>query len=172
MRALCVTGHRPQKLFEYDRYAYAPLMQILRNVLVQTIEAYDLDTVITGGAQGADQLAFWAANNIKLERPELRNVVYVPFRGQERLWPEQGLFGQCDYRHMLEAANSVRICAAVRGDDVAGALLRRNRMMVDAAIVVVAVADERSLTGGGTAATVRYARRCRKPVVFVEPHAR
>ena len=171
MRALCVTGQRPKKLFGYDRRAYAPLMQILRNVLVQTIEAYDLDTVITGGAQGADQLAFWAANNIKLERPELRNVVYVPFKGQERLWPKQGLFGQDDYQHMLEAADSVRICAAATGDDVTAALLRRNHMMVDAAIVVVAVADERSLTSGGTASTVRYARRCKKPVVFVNPYA-
>lgn len=171
MRALCVTGHRPQKLFGYDRYAYAPLMQTLQGVLTQTIEAYDLDTVITGGAQGADQLAFWATNAIKRDRPELRNVVYVPFRGQERLWPTQGLFGQSDYRHMLEAADNVRICAAVRGDNVAGALLRRNHMMVDAAIVVVAVADEQNLTGGGTAATVRYARRCRKPVVFVDPYA-
>lgn len=171
MRAICVTGQRPQKLFRYDRYAYVPLMQALRNVLVQTIEAYNLDTVITGGAQGADQLAFWAANNIKLERPELRNVIYVPFRGQERLWPEHGLFGQDDYRHMLKAANSVRICAAVSGDDVTDALLRRNRIMVDAAIVVVAVADEQNLKSGGTAATVRYARRCRKPVVFVDPHA-
>lgn len=89
--AVCFTGRRPRDLFGYASHkAYMPLRARLEKAIEQFIDTEDVDTFISGGAQGVDQLAFWAVENVKKRRPSIRNVVYVPFKGQERRWKTAG----------------------------------------------------------------------------------
>lgn len=158
-----VTGHRPSGLLGYSADGeYA----VLRERLSRRIEDIANDgsvRVITGGAQGADQLAFWAAEDAKAAGTSIENVVYVPFDGQASRWHSDGMFGSDAYARMLAAADDVRIItpdidtydtAAVRA-----AMMARNRAIVDDSDMIIAITmngivpHERS----GTASTVRYA---------------
>lgn len=96
MRTICFTGPRPNKLYGYkNKEKYQKLVDCIHDFLrgFCRIESDEILTVITGGAQGIDQLAFWAANSLKKEY-SLKNEVYIPFVGQEELWNETGLFGK------------------------------------------------------------------------------
>lgn len=59
---VCFTGHRANKLCGYDINKYTDFV----DQLVIALEDYTLDhnitNFITGGAQGFDQLAYWAVN--------------------------------------------------------------------------------------------------------------
>lgn len=102
MRTICFTGPRPNKLYGYkNKEKYQKLVDCIHDFLrgFCRIESDEILTVITGGAQGIDQLAFWAANSLK-KKYSLKNEVYIPFVGQEELWNETGLFGKKEYRKM------------------------------------------------------------------------
>lgn len=171
MSAMCFTGHRPKDLMGYDIEKYRDISHACEKAIRHAIEHDGIDTVITGGAQGVDQLAFWAARRAQLAGLPIRNVVYVPFKGQEGRWPEQTPFGQAEYRLMLETADEVVVLAERAGDNYAKLLFARNHAMVDASKLVVAVyhgpADGR--VRGGTAETYRYARTHDKKVVVIDP---
>ena len=105
MRTICFTGPRPNKLYGYkNKEKYQKLVDCIHDFLrgFCRIESDEILTVITGGAQGIDQLAFWAANSLK-KKYSLKNEVYIPFVGQEELWNETGLFGKKEYRKMKSA---------------------------------------------------------------------
>lgn len=65
MMKVAFTGHRPKDLYGYnDRDPYKVVVQ----KIIENLKALDDDlVVITGGAQGIDQLAFWAAEHLKKE---------------------------------------------------------------------------------------------------------
>lgn len=70
MRTICFTGPRPNKLYGYkNKEKYQKLVDCIHDFLrgFCRIESDEILTVITGGAQGIDQLAFWAANSLKKE---------------------------------------------------------------------------------------------------------
>lgn len=59
------TGPRPKKLFGYnDKESYQKIVDVLK---VQVKDAYDNGArrFISGGAQGLDQMAFWAVYSVK-----------------------------------------------------------------------------------------------------------
>lgn len=173
---LCFTGHRPNKLAGYDKNAYTDFV----NNLAISLEAYvvykSINTFISGGAQGFDQLAFWAVNKLKQNHPEwhIKNIVYVPFVGQESRWSKFGLFSQAEYQQMLKLADEIHICYPdVKPTNdfsmIRQALMGRNEQMVDSSCRVLAMYsqdedDQNKLTPGGTAECVRYAKSVGKPV--------
>ena len=109
-RVMCFTGRRPKDLFGYQKDKYISLV----NKLVTELEKFYLegfDIFITGGAQGFDQLAFWAVNKLKQKGYPVKNIVYIPFLKQELKWLEKGLFSQSEYRLMLKMADEIKICS-------------------------------------------------------------
>ena len=83
---LSVTGHRPKDLFGYDG---AENYKTLANRIYFTLVLFynmGVRTFISGGAQGADQIFFWSVNALKKKYGDVRNIVYVPYRGQELKW--------------------------------------------------------------------------------------
>lgn len=169
-KAVCFTGHRPKSMHPQKPYDESTRLyyQDIVNRLVIRIKALveqGYTTFITGGAQGFDQLAFWAVNNIKHGHPEVQNIVYQPFVGQERRWATTGLFSQQEYNTMLRYADQVYVCDenvdVTKYSEVARALLYRNQCMVnDSSYVIGQFADQSYLdpnVKGGTAACLKYA---------------
>ena len=145
MRTICFTGPRPNKLYGYkNKEKYQKLVDCIHDFLrgFCRIESDEILTVITGGAQGIDQLAFWAANSLKKEY-SLKNEVYIPFVGQEELWNETGLFGKKEYRKMKSMSDKIVDVSKIRTLDVSTndgkikALLERNKEMVDNSQMIV-----------------------------------
>lgn len=165
-----ITGHRPNGLLGYAADAqYAALRKLLARRIAEIAHG-DHARVITGGAQGADQIAFWATEDAKAAGEHIENVVYVPFAGQDGRWRRDGMFGRDAYARMLEAADEVRIITA--GVDTTNptairmAMMARNHAIVDDSDMMLAITmhgvtqSERS----GTAGTVRYALKTGKAV--------
>lgn len=82
----CFTGRRPKDLYGYDKNLYIPMVDALKRDILMLHQKYNMSTFITGGAQGFDQLAFWAVNALKRDMGlNIRNIIYVPFKGQEAI---------------------------------------------------------------------------------------
>lgn len=164
---VCFTGHRPNGLYGYvGRDAYTPLCMCLRDIISSFAENGTC-TFVSGGAQGADQLAFWSVEHVKRERGGISNVVFCPFDGQDSKWHQGGPFGKDEYRMMLDAADHVTYVSHLPSRE---AYIRRDKAMVDASGAVVALTfDGWETDDSGTAATMRYASKSGVPIVVVNP---
>lgn len=162
----------------YDKRMYAALFGGLVAYVDQLYQR-GYRTFITGGAQGFDQLAFWAVNSVKTARPDIRNELYVPMHGQESVWRDPaGTFGANEYRLMLEKADDVVYCEDLNGlarydnggRNAAMKLDARNRAMVDDADLCVALFKDPAgiranlPKGSGTKNCMVYANRTGVPV--------
>ena len=172
---VCFTGHRANKLCGYNINKYTDFV----DQLVIALEDYTLDhnitNFITGGAQGFDQLAYWAVNILKRKRPYLKiqNIVCIPFKGQESKWADTGLFSKTDYNNMLSCADRIIICNKEITDKsnyslIVKALMERNELMVDSSSRVITLCSEHenktNNISGGTGACVNYAKSQSKPI--------
>lgn len=168
MLTIAVTGHRPNQMGPGYGYDDARPWRALQTRVADAFQAIAEERgesavrVITGGAQGADQVAFWAAEELKTRGLKVTNTVFVPFDGQESRWRENGLFGQADWRAMLARADESVVVTRPRPTDrgsVVRALHARNDAMMAAADVVVAVThlDPNAVANasGGTAQAMR-----------------
>ncbi len=168
-RCCCFTGYRPH------RFAFSPdglrPEQVQAALGAQIRRLYDegYRTFISGMSAGVD---LWAAAEVLRLRqayPDVELIAAVPFEGQESHWP---IPLQREYRRILDAAQQVEVLftAAAAEENAAECYKKRNRWMVDRADTVLAVceidvADSRT----GTAATVRYARRLQKRILYIHP---
>lgn len=160
---MCFTGRRPKDLFGYEHDAYIPMVEAIKSCLREHV-ANGYTEFISGGAQGFDQLAFWAVNALKRDHGyNIKNVVYVPFKGQERLWKETGLFSKKEYNLMLRLADEIVYLKESLTDkkEIVEALHERNHAMVDNADTVFGLYPDNSWllkeTKGGTAECLKYA---------------
>lgn len=167
--AVCFTGPRPKDI--YPKHAYSELRRDDYQAIVNRIKdevrmlcKKGCRQFITGGAQGFDQMAFWAVHGIKKQIPDVTNILMLPFEGQEKIWSPVGLFSQEEYHLMRKLADKVLICSKVNlsASDAAAALLYRNEVMVAVAGTVIGMAKDDSWQEpgkrGGTAHCLRHAR--------------
>ncbi len=168
-KTCCFTGYRPH------RFAFSPdglrPEQVQAALGRQIRRLYDegVRTFISGMSAGVD---LWAAAEVVALRrtcPEVCLVAAVPFAGQESRWT---MALQKEYRRLLSACQQVEYLfdENAAAADPSACYRQRNRWMVDRASVVLAVcevdvADSRT----GTAATVRYARKQQRRIVYLHP---
>ena len=165
------TGRRPKDLVGYDHDKYLPLYNYLKEYVVTLYHA-GYTEFITGGAQGFDQLVFWAVNSAKSRQHlPIRNIVYIPYEGQQSNWSVKGTFGQIEYNTMLKRADEVYCNPNAAKLDISQRFLARDRAMVDQANLVVGLypTDEWNSPNctGGTAYTLRYAKKKDKTIVRI-----
>lgn len=175
-KTVCFTGKRPKDLFGYEKGRYTALVDRLTQECVRLAgQGYGL--FISGGAQGADQLAFWAVDKAKRQEPKIQNAVFRPFDGQENRWAQDGLFGQKEYRLMLRRADVVITCSD-RPDPAEGMggvvkmMNLRNHAMVDASGLVFGICRGNPWDGsckGGTAECLKYAAATGKEIFLFDP---
>lgn len=180
MRTICFTGPRPKNLFGYkNKKEYQKIVDCIQDFLLGfcKVDSNETLSIITGGAQGFDQLVFWAANNLK-KQYHLKNEVYIPFVGQEDLWNETGLFGKKEYQKMLSLADKIVDVSKERNLNITTdkekvlALLERNKAMVDDSKLLVGFysldKDYRKDRSSGTASCLRYAAD-KIPICLIDP---
>ena len=83
---LNVTGHRPKDLFGYN--GVEEYKTLANRIYCALMLFYNMGvrTFISGGAQGVDQIFFWSVNALKGKYNDVRNIVYIPYKGQELKW--------------------------------------------------------------------------------------
>lgn len=160
-KTIAFTGPRPKKLEGYSsRDPYTAFVKDLKNTLIIYIKQ-GYSNFITGGAQGIDQLAFWAVCGLKKEGYNINNLVYVPYKGQELRWSEKGMFSQAEYNMMLEKADAVVYLKNKLDNlaDISKALTERNHAMCDDSDLLIGFydGDDFMVDTGGTAECLRYA---------------
>lgn len=145
---LAVTGHRPNRL---GGYSYL-IQRKLVDFAIKQIRKLEPKLVITGMAIGWDQAVAEAC-----ERLLVPWHAYVPFEGQELVWPTET---QLEYHKLLGAASKKRIVCD--GGYEAWKLKERNRAMVHDCTRLLALW---SGMPGGTGHCVAFARQLGRPII-------
>ena len=172
MKTICFTGHRPKKLCGYNRDSYVLLVHQLKNILADYYKQ-GYTKFISGGAQGFDQLAFWAVNKLKNDGNfDIKNVVYIPFYTYGDNWFDTGVFGRNNYNKMLKIADEQVILDSkpTSKNEVIKCLMGRNHKMVDDSDLIIALyeSDNYMNDNGGTAECIRCALKQKKPVLLLK----
>lgn len=156
---LCFTGRRPKDLCGYDTAKYKEFVTNLADLLYE--EFYirlSVRRFITGGAQGFDQMAFWAVERMIKQHDcyDTQNIVFIPFEGQELRWADSGLFSKAEYWMMIKNADQIVVVSDI--NDI-GSMFTRNHTMCDNADYCLALYpdDSWSHNKGGTSECMRYA---------------
>lgn len=157
------TGHCPHKFpWRYDETDSRCVA--LKSALAAQITALAGAGVMDFYSEGADGVDCWAALivlELRKKNPALKLHLLLPHEGQADRWSNSA---QERYRYILEQADSVEYVSREYYD---GCMLDRNRRLVDTADLLLAVYNgERR---GGTAATVRYARKLGRRVIILDP---
>lgn len=115
----------------------------------------------SGGADGVDCWASLIVLELRKKNPVLKLHLILPHEGQADRWSEPA---QERYRLILDQADSIEYVSHEYYD---GCMIDRNHRLVEASEVLLAVYNgERR---GGTAATVRYARKMSRQIVILDP---
>lgn len=173
MLKICFTGRRPKDLCGYKKENYEEFVQELMFVLKEQVT--DDVEWISGGAQGFDQLSFWAVDLLMQHNDtnhSMTNTVYVPFKGQEQAWLEHGLFSRTEYKNMLRHASKIVYLNEhlTERHAIVNALYERNHKMVDDSNYVIALYpdDTWETSKGGTAECMRYAKSKNKRILQIK----
>ena len=108
-----------------------------------------------GGALGFDTLAALTVLRLREEFPQIRLILVLPCRNQTNGWREEDVQ---KYRWILSQADKA---VWLNEEYTAGCMQERNRYLVDHSGTCVCFLTKKS---GGTAYTVRYAKKARLAV--------
>ena len=158
------TGHRPRKFpwgyNEADARCVA-LKETLAKEIAKLVNAGYTD-FFSGMAEGTDTWAALAVLALKKENPALKLHCILPCEGQANGWSTSA---RELYHSILGQADEV---VYVDREYSKGCMLERNRYLVDHAACLLAVYNGE--WRGGTAMTVRYARKLGREVSILNPN--
>ncbi len=159
----CFTGHRPEHLpWIYNEND--PRCAKLKKVLYDTAEQAICDgfcDFYCGMARGIDMLCAEAVLALSEKYPQVQLHAALPCPGQSDNWPESD---RVKYNHLLERCSSKILVSPFYTDTC---MLSRNRYMVDNSERLIAVWS--GYFRGGTAYTVRYAKKLHKEIYLIRP---
>lgn len=161
---LCAfTGHRPKKFpWRYDETdeRCVRLKEAIAAQIEQMVER-GVTGFLSGMAEGTDH---WTAQAVLAHRdknPALKLHCILLHKGQADKW---SVAAREQYRSILERADSI---VYVSRDYHKDCMLERNRFLVDHSSFLLAVYNGEYR--GGTAATLRYARKTGRGIVILDP---
>ncbi len=132
----------------------------LTEQIIQLIGAGVTD-FYSGGADGVDCWAALIVLVLRKENPALRLHCILPYEGQADKWSDSA---QERYHLILKEADSVKY---ISKEYYKGCMIDRNHRLVEAAGLLLAIYNgERR---GGTAATIRYARKLDRKIIILDP---
>lgn len=156
---MCFTGRRPKDLCGYDTAKYQRFVSDLAQMIyAEFYSKLGIRRFISGGAQGFDQMAFWAIERMKTMYglKDIQNVIFVPFEQQEIRWAEKGCFSQAEYWLMIKKADQIIV---VCEDNSIESLFIRNHEMCEYSKYCLGLYPDDSwhTSKGGTSECLRYA---------------
>lgn len=156
---ICVTGHRPDKLYGYklSDSKYIKLKERFKELLIQN----NCTEAITGMALGTDMIFAIAVLELKKQGCDIKLHCAIPCRNHSYKWTKDY---QDLYNYILNKANIVKL---ITDEDYKPWLMqKRNEYMVDLADKVIAVWDG---SKGGTYNCVKYAEKKGKEIIRILP---
>jgi len=164
IEATCAfTGHRPKKFpWGYDE-TDSRCIELKKELAVQIAKLVDAGYTdfFSGMAEGTDTWAAQAVLALKKENPALKLHCVLPCEGQADKWSASA---RELYFSILKQADCVVHVSREYNKDC---MLKRNRYLVDHSSCLLAVYNgERR---GGTAMTVRYAKRLGRSIYILNP---
>lgn len=163
--ACAFTGHRPSKFpWRYDETdsRCVALKEELTEQIAKLAEAGVTD-FFSGMAEGTDIYCAQIVLELRRKNPALNLHCVLPCEGQADRWSDSA---RERYYTIVKQADFVDYVSRKYYD---GCMLARNRRLVDQAGILLAVYNgERR---GGTAATVRYARKAGREIIMIDPLA-
>lgn len=146
----CFTGHRMIPENEY-KFLQSHLQKTIQGLLQRGVTAF-----YCGGALGFDTLAAQVVLKARRFHPQVKLILALPCRDQAEQWREAD---RLLYESIKRRADEV---VYLSEHYTRGCMFERNRYMVDRSDVCVCycLSDQ-----GGTAYTVKYARRRGVPVI-------
>ena len=157
------TGHRPYKFpWGYDETAAGCVqLKAVLSAKIAELAAAGITDFLSGMAEGTDTWAALAVLALREKNPALKLHCILPCKGQANRWTASV---RELYYQILDMADDV---IYVSEDYHKGCMLERNRYLVDHAAKLLAVYNgERR---GGTAMTVRYARKLGREIMIIDP---
>ena len=112
-------------------------------------------------ALGTDTWAAMAVLDLRERNPAIKLHCVLPCEGQEIKWTTPA---QVRYKHILSEADSAEYVKRLYDKKC---MLERNRRLVDSAAFLLAVYNGEKR--GGTAATVRYAKKTGREIIVIDP---
>lgn len=101
-------GKEPSDLFGYDRILYKNMRRSVQDLIEHmTLDRSRHVKVLVNGAQGAGQIAFWAAEAAKRRGCPVSTELIQPWEGWDQGWAEDSAFGRNEYRSILSKASTV-----------------------------------------------------------------
>ena len=156
---ICVTGHRPNKLYGYN--LSNPRWKRLKEHFKSILKENNCDEAITGMALGVDTVFALAVLELKAEGCDIKLHCAIPCRNHSCKWIKESVDL---YNDILSKADTVKL---VSDEEYKPWLMKkRNEYMVDLADKVIAVWDG---SKGGTANCVNYAEKVGKEIIRIEP---
>lgn len=153
-KAVCFTGHRPEKIAGFDTESINPpenIKNFLHNSIGKSIKT-GKTLFYTGLAKGVD---LWAAREVLDYRKNNKNVFLVGIQP----YPEHGFnFGGSWKKVFLDIANNCDVVLTISKNYYKAVFLERDRFMVDHSSKCIAVCNL-SDTTSGSYYTLRYAKK-------------
>ena len=156
---ICVTGHRPNKIYGYDIYnkQWTELKEKFKKLLVEN----NCDEAITGMALGVDTVFALAVLELKEEGYDIKLHCAIPCVNYTWKWIKESVDL---YDKIIAKADIYKLVS----DEFYKPWLmqRRNEYMVYLADKVIAVWNGST---GGTYNCVKYAEKCGKEIIRIVP---
>ncbi len=162
---VALTGHRPSRLAGYDlaHPFYGRLQSKLQQIIIDGLSVHRHLTLHSGMALGADTVWSMAILRMREQHPDrIHFVAEVPVMTQPDRWPSK--LDRDRWAQHLADADLVSVYAQKYH---VGCLWARNKGMIDAADLLLAVHDDTS--SGGTSGAMDYAKRTGKQVFVLSP---
>lgn len=156
---ICITGHRPNKLYGYDIYnsQWTKLKEKFKKILIEN----NCDEAITGMALGVDMVFAMAVLELKKEGYNIKLHCAIPCKNHSCKWLKESIEL---YNDILSKADIVKL---VSDEEYKPYLMqKRNEYMVDLVDKVVAVWDG---SKSGTGNCVEYAKKKAKEIIRILP---
>lgn len=157
---ICVTGHRPEKLYGYD--LSDPRWQELKLKFKKLLIENNCTEAITGMALGTDTIFALSVLELKDEGYNIKLHCAIPCKGQTSKWVNPDDVAR--YFNIYDRADIVKIVSDKPYNPYLMQI--RNEYMVDLADKIIAVWDG---SPSGTGNCVKYALEKGKEIIKIEP---
>lgn len=153
----CFTGHR-----HIPERGVGDLSDKVRLCIDWMYNKKGIRTFYAGGCKGFDALASRAVLEYRVNHPDVRLIVVVPYADQSKGWSQAE---KDEYEYIKSLASEV-VCLA--GHYYRGCMQKRNRYMVDRSSLCICYLTQ---SDGGTVSTVEYAKAMKIPVYNLADHS-